>query len=175
MVRMVVVSAALLPILAGCAAPSAQLVNDKGQGTQCRAFGLGLGALIALGMEQSCVDEAEKQGYHQVAANGTSAVAASTNGIGGAAATATVSNGRAAWGCAARSSRGWDNSGNAASEELARAHALKLCEKAGGEPCHIIGCSPNITTAEQALAKWPKPASGNTTMQCGPGTGTKCQ
>ena len=49
MVRIVGVSAALLPILAGCAAPSAHLVNDKGQKTQCSAFGLGLlGSFIAL-------------------------------------------------------------------------------------------------------------------------------
>jgi len=52
MVRIVVVSAALLPILVGCAAPSAHLVNDKGQKTQCSAFGLGLlGSFIALTME----------------------------------------------------------------------------------------------------------------------------
>jgi hypothetical protein len=31
MVRIVVVAAALLPILVGCAAPSAHLVNDKGK------------------------------------------------------------------------------------------------------------------------------------------------
>ena len=73
MVRIVVVSAALLPILGGCAAPSAHLVNDKGQKTQCSAFGLGLlGSFIALTMEQNCVEQAEKQGYHQVPASGAS-------------------------------------------------------------------------------------------------------
>lgn len=84
MVRIVVVSAALLPILAGCAAPSAQLVNEKGQNTQCSAFGLGLGAFIALTMEQNCVEQAEKQGYHQVAAKGASGAATSTNSAAGA-------------------------------------------------------------------------------------------
>ena len=66
------VSAVLLPILVSCAAPSAQLVNDKGQKTQCSAFGLGLGALIALTMEQNCVEQAEKQGYRQAPASAAS-------------------------------------------------------------------------------------------------------
>ena len=79
MVRIVVVSAALLPILVGCAAPSAHLVNDKGQKTQCSAFGLGLlGSFIALTMEQNCVEKAEKQGYHQVPASGASGVSQPT-------------------------------------------------------------------------------------------------
>jgi hypothetical protein len=175
MLRIVVVSAAILPILVGCAAPSAQLVNDKGQNAQCSAVGLGLGALIALSMEQTCVDRAQKQGYHQVAARGTPAAATSTNSVAGALGTSTASNARTAvWGCAARSSRAWDNSANAATEELARAEALKVCEKVGGIPCHIIGCSPNINTADQALAKWPKPGNGMTTIKCGPGFSAKC-
>jgi hypothetical protein len=76
MVRMIVVSAVLLPILGGCAAPSAQMANNKGQVAGCRAVGFGvLGTLAAVSMYQTCVNEYQKQGFHQVAARPASATA----------------------------------------------------------------------------------------------------
>jgi hypothetical protein len=58
MLRGVVVSAALLSMLSGCAAPSAQLTNDKGQEAKCSSFGFGvLGTLFAVSTYQTCVDQ----------------------------------------------------------------------------------------------------------------------
>jgi hypothetical protein len=69
MLRMLVVSAALLPILGGCAAPATQMANNHGQVAQCKTFGFGvIGTLAAVSLYQTCVDQLQKQGYHQVAA-----------------------------------------------------------------------------------------------------------
>ena len=93
MVRIVVVSAALLPILVGCAAPSAHLVNDKGQKTQCSAFGLGLlGSFIALtmvaklrrtGRKARLSPSTRKHGFRGIA----------TDGVAGAPIATTVNSG----------------------------------------------------------------------------------
>jgi hypothetical protein len=67
MLRVIVVSAALLPVLAGCAAPSTQMANKQGQVAQCKTFGFGvIGTLAAVSLYQTCVDQLQKQGYHQV-------------------------------------------------------------------------------------------------------------
>lgn len=69
MLRGVIVSAALLSILGGCAAPSAQLANDKGQVAKCSSFGFGvLGTMFAVSSYQTCVDQYQKQGFHQMPA-----------------------------------------------------------------------------------------------------------
>lgn len=76
MLRVIVVSAVLLPILGGCAAPSAQLANNKGQVADCRAAGFGLlGTLAAVSMYQTCVNSYQKQGFHQVPVRPASATA----------------------------------------------------------------------------------------------------
>jgi hypothetical protein len=82
MLKVIVASAVLLPILGGCAAPNAQLANNKGQVADCRAVGFGvLGTLAAVSMYQTCVNEYQKQGFHQVAARPASAAApAATTG-----------------------------------------------------------------------------------------------
>ena len=83
MLRVVVVSAALLPMLSGCAAPTAQMANAKGQTAQCRSAGFGvLGSLIAVSMYQTCVDDYQKQGYHQVPVTPAAAAPAAPAGQG---------------------------------------------------------------------------------------------
>ena len=67
MLRGVFVAAVLLSLLASCAAPNYQLANNKGQTARCSSFGAGIvGTLMAVSMAQTCVNEYQKQGYHQV-------------------------------------------------------------------------------------------------------------
>jgi hypothetical protein len=67
MLRIVVVSAMMLPILGGCAVTNVKMANDKGQTGKCSAFGAGIiGTVVALGMTQNCVDEYKKQGFQEV-------------------------------------------------------------------------------------------------------------
>ena len=64
----------------------------------------------------------------------------------------------AKWGCAARSpAQYWSNSYNDNNKAEAGTEALKGCHAAGGKGCHMIGCSANINTAEEANAMWPPP------------------
>jgi hypothetical protein len=56
-----------------------QMANDQGQTAQCKAVGLGLGALIALDMEHDCIATYQKQGFHQLPEGATPAVASSTD------------------------------------------------------------------------------------------------
>ena len=67
MLRVFLVSAALLPILGGCAITNQQMANDKGQTVKCSTFGAGVvGTLVAVIMEKKCIDDYQKQGYHEV-------------------------------------------------------------------------------------------------------------
>lgn len=78
MLRVIVVSAALLAMLGGCAVTDAKMANNKGQTAQCSTFGMGvIGTLVAVSMYQNCVEEHKKQGYHEVPAK-TSAAPTST-------------------------------------------------------------------------------------------------
>jgi hypothetical protein len=78
MLRLVVVSAALLPVLGGCVS-QVQLANNKGQMAQCSAAGLGIvSSLVAASVQQTCIDQYQKQGFHQVAAAAPSAAAATS-------------------------------------------------------------------------------------------------
>jgi hypothetical protein len=73
MLKVIVVSAALLPVLGGCVS-QVQLANDKGQMAECSAAGLGIvSSLVAASVQQTCVDQYQKQGYHQVPAAAPSA------------------------------------------------------------------------------------------------------
>jgi hypothetical protein len=83
MLRVFIVSAALLPMLGGCAAPSTQMANKQGQVAQCKSFGFGvIGTLAAVSMYQTCVDQLQKQGFHQVPAKApaTAPAAATSSG-----------------------------------------------------------------------------------------------
>lgn len=78
MVRRVFVCVCLVWVLAGCTS-NVQLANGKGQSVQCRTTSFGvLGTLIAASMQQTCIDEYQKQGFHQVAAATSPPSAAST-------------------------------------------------------------------------------------------------
>jgi hypothetical protein len=67
MLRVLLVSAALLPILGGCAITNQQMANDKGQTVKCSTFGAGvIGTLVAVTMEKKCIDDYQKQGFHEV-------------------------------------------------------------------------------------------------------------
>jgi hypothetical protein len=67
MLRVVVLSAVLLPSLSACAVTDVKMADNKGQVGKCRAFGAGvIGTVVALGMTQYCVEELKKKGYHQV-------------------------------------------------------------------------------------------------------------
>ena len=78
MLRGVLVSAALLPMLCGCVS-QVQLVNDKGQTAQCNAAGLGIvTSVIAASGQKDCIDRYQGQGYHQVAAPNSTAAATSS-------------------------------------------------------------------------------------------------
>lgn len=78
MLRGILVSAALLPVLCGCVS-QVQLVNDKGQTAQCNAAGLGIvTSVIAASGQKDCIDRYQNQGYHQVAASDSSAAATSS-------------------------------------------------------------------------------------------------
>jgi hypothetical protein len=78
MLRVVVVSAALLPVLGGCVS-QVQLADNKGQMAQCSAAGLGIvSSLVAASVQQTCIDQYQKQGYHQLAAAAPSAAAATS-------------------------------------------------------------------------------------------------
>ena len=95
MLRGVLVSAALLPVLCGCVS-QVQLVNDKGQTAQCNAAGLGIvTSVIAASGQKDCIDRYQNQGYHQVAASDSSAAATSTaNATAAAGAPKTSANGK---------------------------------------------------------------------------------
>jgi hypothetical protein len=81
--RGVVVSAVLLSMLSGCAAPSAQLTNNKGQVAKCNSFGFGvLGTLFAVSTYQTCVDQYQKQGFHQMPATAPAASTSSSTSTG---------------------------------------------------------------------------------------------
>ena len=68
MLRGILVSAALLPMLGGCVS-QVQLANDKGQMAQCSAAGLGIiSSMVAASVQHNCIAQYQKQGYHQVAA-----------------------------------------------------------------------------------------------------------
>jgi hypothetical protein len=83
MLRSVLLSAALLSMLGGCAAPRTEMVNNKGQKVECSAFGMGvLGTLVAVSMQQTCVDQHNKQGFHQVPAAPASTTAPATTSSG---------------------------------------------------------------------------------------------
>jgi hypothetical protein len=78
MLRVIVVSAALLPMLGGCVS-QVQLANNKGQMAQCSAVGLGIvSSLVAASVQQTCIDRYQKQGFHQLAAASPTAASAST-------------------------------------------------------------------------------------------------
>jgi len=67
MLRIVLASAVLLPILAACAVTNVKMTDDKGHTGKCSAFGAGvIGTVVALGMTQHCVEEHKKQGFHTV-------------------------------------------------------------------------------------------------------------
>jgi hypothetical protein len=78
MLRGVIVCVFLVSVLAGCTS-NIQMADGKGQSVECRttSFGL-LGTLIAASMQQTCVDDLQKQGYHEVAAAPSSPPAAAT-------------------------------------------------------------------------------------------------
>ncbi|MGB6448473.1 MAG: hypothetical protein WBF47_25565 [Xanthobacteraceae bacterium] len=83
MLRGVVVSAALLSMLSGCAAPTAQLTNNKGQVAKCSSFGFGvLGTLFAVSTHRTCVDQDQKQGFHQMPATAPAASTSSSTSTG---------------------------------------------------------------------------------------------
>jgi hypothetical protein len=71
---------------------------------------------------------------------------------------AMASNAYAAWGCGAQNSGGaWGDSFAESSKNSAQKKALSGCEQSrqpGEPPCHIVGCSPNINSGDQADAKW---------------------
>jgi hypothetical protein len=78
MLRGVLVSAALLPMLCGCVS-QVQLVNDKGQTAQCNAAGLGIvTSVIAAAGQKDCIDRYQNQGYHKAADSNSSAAATSS-------------------------------------------------------------------------------------------------
>jgi hypothetical protein len=90
MLRVVVVSAALLPLLGGCVS-QVQLANNKGQMAQCSAAGLGIvSSLVAASVQQTCIDQYQKQGYHQVAAAAPSAAAATSTATASSKSTAAA-------------------------------------------------------------------------------------
>jgi hypothetical protein len=75
MLRGVLVSAALLPVLCGCVS-QVQLANNKGQMAECSAAGLGIvSSLVAASVQHNCIDQYQKQGFHQVPAPAPSATA----------------------------------------------------------------------------------------------------
>jgi hypothetical protein len=75
MLRSVVVSTVLLSVLGGCVS-QVQLANNKGQMAECSAAGLGIiSSLVAASVQHNCVDQYQKQGYHQVPAPAPSATA----------------------------------------------------------------------------------------------------
>jgi hypothetical protein len=75
MLRGVLVSAALLPVLGGCVF-QVQLANNKGQMAECSAAGLGIvSSLVAASVQHNCIDQYQKQGFHQVPAPAPSATA----------------------------------------------------------------------------------------------------
>jgi len=96
MLRGVVVATVLLSLLAGCVS-QVQLANDKGQMAQCSAAGLGIiSSLVAASVQQNCVDQYQKQGYHQVPAAAPSATATTSTAAPSAAAkTSTNAKGQA--------------------------------------------------------------------------------
>jgi hypothetical protein len=68
MLRGILLSAALLSTLGGCAS-NVQLANNKGQEARCNTVSFGLlGTLVAASMQQTCIDQYEKRGFHQVPA-----------------------------------------------------------------------------------------------------------
>jgi len=69
MLRVIVMSVALLPMLGGCAATDTKMANNKGQKVECKAFGMGIiGTVAALAMTKDCVDNYKKEGFHEVPA-----------------------------------------------------------------------------------------------------------
>jgi uncharacterized membrane protein YeaQ/YmgE (transglycosylase-associated protein family) len=96
MLRSVIVSAVLLSSLVGCVS-QVQLANDKGQMAQCSAAGLGIiSSLVAASVQHNCVDQYQKQGYHQVPAAAPSATATTSTAEPSAAAkTSTNDKGQA--------------------------------------------------------------------------------
>jgi hypothetical protein len=69
MLRVIVVSAALLPMLGGCAVTDTKMADNKGRKVECSAFGAGIiGTVAALAITQDCVDKYKKQGFHEVPA-----------------------------------------------------------------------------------------------------------
>ncbi|MGA9948279.1 MAG: hypothetical protein WBQ24_08530 [Xanthobacteraceae bacterium] len=75
MLRGVLVPAALLPVLRGCVS-QVQLANNKGQMAECSAAGLGIvSSLVAASVQHNCIDQYQKQGFHQVPAPAPSATA----------------------------------------------------------------------------------------------------
>ncbi|MFY9836251.1 MAG: hypothetical protein WAK55_07225 [Xanthobacteraceae bacterium] len=57
-------------ILAGCTS-NVQMANNKGQKAECRTASFGIvGTLVAASMQQSCVEQYQKDGFHQVSATG---------------------------------------------------------------------------------------------------------
>jgi hypothetical protein len=68
MLRVIVVSVALLPMLAGCAATDTKMANNKGQKVECKA-------LAALAMTKDCVDNYKKEGFYEVPATASAAPA----------------------------------------------------------------------------------------------------
>jgi hypothetical protein len=48
-----------------------EMANNKGQKAECRTASFGIvGTLVAASMQQSCVQEYQKNGFHQVSATG---------------------------------------------------------------------------------------------------------
>ena len=96
------------------------------------------------------------------------------------AAASGTSTAWAGWGCAARGSgKTWANNFAYGSETEARSNAVDVCEKAYEQQnhgkhitCHIIGCSSDIDTQEQTLARWP--GLNAIKLRCGEKFGNKC-
>jgi hypothetical protein len=79
-------------------------------------------------------------------------------GLTGLICATTISHAYARWGCGAQNSGGaWGTSFAESSKASAEKLALQGCQQSrqpGEAPCHIVGCSPNIDSGDQADAKW---------------------
>jgi hypothetical protein len=81
----------------------------------------------------------------------------------------------ARWGCGAESTNGaqgrtwsWGSRAGAART------AMDICRReGGGDQCHIVGCSDNVSTEAQAARLW-IPTTSDNYFRCGADTGTKC-
>lgn len=67
--------------LANCTS-NVQMANAEGQKVQCRTVSFGLlGTLMAASMQQTCIDDYQKQGFHDVTARASPPSPASTGQV----------------------------------------------------------------------------------------------